>query len=151
MAISSAMTGKERFLKTLRFEPTDRPPHFESMFELEKEAFGLQFPDRASWAGCSGTEKEKNIAICMEIYERIVGRYRWDALTVYWPWGDPDGVVAAKRTFGDAWSMARPAAVTSSPLPIPFFQACRWKTTNICWRCSKNFTPHPTGTGKPLQ
>jgi len=71
------------------------------MFELEKEAFGLQFPDRTSWAGCSGSEKEKKIATCMEIYERIVGRYRWDALTVYWPWGDPDGVVAAKRTFGD--------------------------------------------------
>jgi len=25
----------------------------------------------------------------------------WDALAVYWPWSDPDGVAAAKRTFGD--------------------------------------------------
>lgn len=95
------MTGKQRFLKTLNFEPTDRPPHFESMFELEKEAFGLEFPDRTSWAGCTGLEKEKMIAACMEIYERIVGRYGWDALTVFWPWCDPDGVVAAKRTFGE--------------------------------------------------
>ncbi len=45
------MTGKERMLKTLRFEEPDRPPHFEIMFELEKEAFGLQFPDRRRWEG----------------------------------------------------------------------------------------------------
>jgi hypothetical protein len=43
------MTGKQRFLKTLRFEQPDRLPHFEAMFELEGEAFGLQFPDRHSW------------------------------------------------------------------------------------------------------
>lgn len=95
------MTGKERFLKTLRFEEPDRPPHFEAMFELEKEAFGLQFPDRNSWSGCTAAEKERKIASCMEIYQRIVETYQWDALSVYWPWGDPDGVAAAKRTFGE--------------------------------------------------
>jgi uroporphyrinogen decarboxylase len=95
------MTGKERTLKALRFEEPDRPPHFEVMFELEKEAFGLQFPDRNSWEGCSSSEKERKIGQCMEIYERIVDRYQWDALAVYWPWSDPDGVRAAKRTFGD--------------------------------------------------
>jgi hypothetical protein len=36
----------------------------------------------------------------MEIYQRIVERYRWDALAVYWPWGNPDGVAAAKKTSG---------------------------------------------------
>lgn len=91
------MTGKERFLKTLRFEEPDRPPHFESMFELEREALGLQFPDRNDWA----TDRERKIATCMEIYQRIVERYRWDALAVYWPWGDPAGVAAAKKTFGE--------------------------------------------------
>jgi uroporphyrinogen decarboxylase len=94
------VTGKERFLKTLRFEEPDRPPHFEAMFELEYEAFGLRFPDRHSWAGCSAREKERKIAACMEIYARIVERYAWDALAVYWPWSDPDGVAAAQRTFG---------------------------------------------------
>ena len=94
------MTGKQRFLKTLRFEPTDRPPHFESMFELEREAFGLRFPDRNSW-DCSGVERKNKIAVCLEIYERIVARYQWDALLVYWPWGAPDGVQAAKHAFGE--------------------------------------------------
>ena len=95
------MTGRERMLKTLRFEETDRPPHFEIMFELEHEAFGLKFPDRRLWADCTAADKERMVEACMEIYVRIVERYEWDALAVYWPWSDPDGVRAAKRTFGD--------------------------------------------------
>ncbi len=94
------MTGRERFFRTLRFEEPDRPPHFESMFELEKEAFGLSFPDRNSWAGCTKKEKEEKIAVCLAVYERIIERFGWDALSVYWPWSDPDGIVAAKKAFG---------------------------------------------------
>ncbi|MCU0771126.1 MAG: uroporphyrinogen decarboxylase family protein [Verrucomicrobia bacterium] len=96
------MTGRERMLKTLRFEQPDRPPHFETMFELEYEAFGLRFPDRHSWAGMSAGQKDRAIGQCMEIYQRIVERYQWDALAVYWPWSDPDGVRAARKTFGDS-------------------------------------------------
>jgi uroporphyrinogen-III decarboxylase len=95
------MTGKERMLKTLRFEEPDRPPHFEVMFELEKEAFGLEFPDRNAWKSCSAGEKSIMINSCMTIYEKIVERYHWDALAVFWPWSDPDGVIAAKKTFGE--------------------------------------------------
>ena len=95
------MTGKERMLKTLRFEQPDRPPHFEVMFELEREAFGLAFPERALWDSCAAAEKERMIGQCMTIYEKIVERYRWDALAVFWPWSDPEGVRAAKRIFGD--------------------------------------------------
>jgi uroporphyrinogen decarboxylase len=95
------MTGRERMLKTLRFEQPDRPPHFEVMFELEKEAFGLEFPDRNLWDTCSPVEKSKMISQCMNIYEKIVDRYQWDALAVFWPWSDPDGVVAARKTFGN--------------------------------------------------
>jgi len=95
------MTGKQRMLQTLNFEQPDRPPHFEVMFELEYEAFGLRFPDRNSWGGISRVEKDAKIAQCMAIYEQIVARFGWDALVVFWPWSDPDGVVAAKRTFGE--------------------------------------------------
>ena len=96
------MTGKERMLKTLRFEEPDRPPHFEVMFELEEQAFGLKFPDRRLWDTCTPVEKERMIDQCMAIYVRIVERYAWDALLVFWPWSDPDGVVAAKKTFGES-------------------------------------------------
>lgn len=100
--IPKKMTGKERMLKTLRFEEPDLAPHFEIMFELEEEAFGPKFPDRNLWSMCSGDEKARMIGTCMEIYERIIERYQWDALAVYWPWSDPEGVRAAKKTFGDS-------------------------------------------------
>jgi uroporphyrinogen decarboxylase len=87
-------------VKALRFEQPDRPPHFEAMFELEGEAFGLRFPDRNSWAGMTAEQKEAAIDCCMEIYARIIERFHWDALAVYWPWGDPDGVAAAVKAFG---------------------------------------------------
>jgi uroporphyrinogen decarboxylase len=95
------MTGKERMLKTLRFEEPDRPPHFEIMFQLEKEAFGMEFPKMEEWGTYSKTEKDKAVGHCMEIYQKIVEKYQWDALAVYFPWGDPDGVLAAKKTFGN--------------------------------------------------
>ena len=96
------MTGKERMLQALRFEEPDRPPHFEVMFELEEEAFGLKFPDRRLWDTCTPSEKEAMIDRCMEIYARIVERFHWDALAVFWPWSDPDGVIAARKTFGES-------------------------------------------------
>jgi uroporphyrinogen decarboxylase len=95
------MTGRDRMRTTLRLQMPDRPPHFEPMFELEREAFGLSFPDRSSWAGMTPKEKEAAVARCMEIYARIVERFEWDALMVYWPWSDPDGVRAAARCLGD--------------------------------------------------
>ena len=95
------MTGRERMLRTLRFEEPDRPPHFEVMYELEWEAFGLRFPDRKLWAGCTPREKERMVGTCMEVYARIIERYDWDALLVFWPWSDPDGIVAARKAFAE--------------------------------------------------
>lgn len=96
------MNGRERMLAALRFEQPDRPPHFETMFELENEAFGMRFPDRTEWRDCTQARKREMIDLCMDVYARIVETYRWDALPVFWPWGDPDGVRAARRTFGES-------------------------------------------------
>ena len=95
------MTGRDRMNTALRFEEPDRPPHFEVMFELEYEAFGLRFPDRDGWAGMNSVEKAEAIDSCIDIYGRTIDRYGWDALAVYWPWSDPDGVTAAVRAFGE--------------------------------------------------
>ena len=120
------MTGKNRFNLALDFQPTDRPPHFESMFELEREAFGLQFPDRGSWAGCTSAEKAEKIAVCMDIYSKIVQRFKWDALAVYWPWGDPSMVFEPPRAHSATisrlagWSAAACGASTQSPTESSF-------------------------------
>ena len=95
------MNSRERMRTTLRFEEPDRVPHFEIMFELEHEAFGLRFPDRHSWDDMTPGDKDAAIDTCMAVYARIIERYEWDALAVYWPWSDPDGVRAAAKQFGD--------------------------------------------------
>ncbi len=95
------MTGKERMRKTFRFEPTDRPPHFESMFELCPEAFGRATPHPRNWPAEAPAEQERLLAEWLETYQMIVKTYQWDALAVWAPWGDPRGVAASKRVFGE--------------------------------------------------
>lgn len=95
------MTPRERMIAALTWQPVDHPPHYEQMFELEREAFGLQFPDRDAWPGVTGDEKARLIDQCMAVYARIIETYRWDALLVFWPWSDPQGVAEANRLFGD--------------------------------------------------
>jgi uroporphyrinogen decarboxylase len=95
------MTGKERIIKTLKFEEPDYPPHFEVMFELEKEAFGDSFPAFEDWPKFSKTEKARQIEHCADIYEKIVDRYKWDGFLVYYPWCDAEGITAVKKRFND--------------------------------------------------
>lgn len=94
------MNGRERTITALEGREPDRPPHFEAMFEIEQEAFGLRFPDPHAWANCTIHEKARMTADCMRIYEKILERFQWDALAVYYPWADPDGVREARRLFG---------------------------------------------------
>jgi hypothetical protein len=91
------MTGRERMLKALRFEQPDRPPHFEMVFELTDEAFGRRHP---KYDGVSGAAKERLLEQTMDIYQRVVERYGWDALMTLNPPQDADAVAAAKRRFG---------------------------------------------------
>ena len=83
------MTGRERFEAALAFRETDRPPHFEHMFELTVEAFGREFPSEEAIAAADASERERLLRTCIEIYALIVERYRWDALAVWRPWGGP--------------------------------------------------------------
>ena len=94
------MDSRQRMIRTLRFEPVDRIAHFESMFELECEAFSLQFPPQSDWEHLKGKEREDALNRCMDIYERIIDTYGWDALAVYNPWEDPEAVALAVKRFG---------------------------------------------------
>ena len=94
------MNGRERMECTLRFNVPDRIPHFESMFELEAEAFGMHFPSIESWPAMSCSERYRSTLHCMDIYEQIIQRYHWDALCVYFPWSDPEAVRIAQERFG---------------------------------------------------
>jgi uroporphyrinogen decarboxylase len=79
------MTSRERLMKAVRFEATDRIPHFEQTFELSEEAFGLSMPTEAEMARATPKERERLFARCAEVYARIAGTYRWDAVLVWNP------------------------------------------------------------------
>jgi uroporphyrinogen decarboxylase len=81
------MKPRERLDKALRFEEPDRPPHFENGFELSKQALGLEFPSQEELYGASEKEREKLYGRCAAIYEGIIGKYGWDAATIWFPGG----------------------------------------------------------------
>ena len=82
-----SMTPKQRLETTLNFEEPDRPPHFEQMFELVEEAFGLSFPEQEELDQSSGTSRKKLFERCAEIYYQTVKRFKWDAVLVWRPAG----------------------------------------------------------------
>jgi uroporphyrinogen decarboxylase len=79
------MTGRERIAAALAFEEPDRPPHFEQMFELTGEAFGLKFPSPEELGAAAGVQRERLFARCAEIYQRTVETFGWDAVLVWRP------------------------------------------------------------------
>jgi uroporphyrinogen decarboxylase len=79
------MTSRERIAKTLAFEEPDRPPHFEQMFELHEEAFGLVMPSNEEICNSRGREREKLFARCAGIYKKTVEEFGWDAVLVWRP------------------------------------------------------------------
>lgn len=79
------MTKKERIQAALQFRKPDRPPHFEILFHLTQEAFGLPFPENSEYERARGEEKEKLFAYTADIYARIVEEYHWDAVCVIPP------------------------------------------------------------------
>jgi uroporphyrinogen decarboxylase len=83
------MTSRERFLTTIAFREPDRPPHFESMFELNQEAFGRDFPSEQAISEATGQERDRLLHECVEIYALIVERFKWDAVSIWRPWGGP--------------------------------------------------------------
>jgi len=71
------------------------------MLGLEYEAFGVRFPGRHGWDGLTGAAKERQVGACIDIHEKTVERYQWDALLALWLWCAPDGVLAAKNALGE--------------------------------------------------
>lgn len=97
------MTSRERFLTALSFQEPDRPPTFESMFELCPQAFGRDFPSEQAIAEATGQERDRLLHECVEIYALIVERFGWDAVSLWRPWGGPqhrECLRIAKRELG---------------------------------------------------
>lgn len=79
------MKSRERMDRALQFQEPDRPPHFENAFDLVEETFGLQFPTMEELYKATRKEREKLYARCADIYAKITERFKWDALTIWFP------------------------------------------------------------------
>ncbi|OPZ26682.1 MAG: methylcobalamin:coenzyme M methyltransferase [Lentisphaerae bacterium ADurb.BinA184] len=100
---TAPLNGRQRFVQAITFREPDRPPHFEEIFELTEEAFGRRFPPGEAIAAASGAGRERLLNECVTLYGQIVERFRWDALTIWHPWGGQDMLDClrlAKRELG---------------------------------------------------
>lgn len=89
-------------LSTLRFQEPDRIPHFETVFQLTQEAFGEEFPSAEGLAAATPAERERFYEGCAELYAKIVERFHWDALALWYPWADPAMLKYARKAVGDS-------------------------------------------------
>jgi uroporphyrinogen decarboxylase len=80
------MTQRERFYAALQFQEPDRPPHFEQMFELTEEAFGLKEVTEDEYkAVATNAQRERLFARSAELYARIAEEFKWDAVLTWRP------------------------------------------------------------------
>ena len=86
-------TNKSRLEAIVRGDTPDTPPHFELVFQLEREAFGINLLSSEELAKASPAERERDAALRVEISERLVDEYGWAAVE-----GD---VPALKRAVGE--------------------------------------------------
>lgn len=86
-------TNKSRLEAILRGQEPDVPPHFELVFQLAKEAFGIEFTPWEQLQNASQAEREREAALQVEMAERLVDDYGWAALA-----GD---IPAMKKAVGD--------------------------------------------------
>lgn len=73
-------TNKSRLEAILRGETPDVPPHFELVFQLHKEAFGIEFMPWDQLRKASPAEQEREAGLAVEMAERLVDEYGWAAM-----------------------------------------------------------------------
>lgn len=79
------MNQRQRFETAFNFTQPDRAPHFEQIFELEEEAFGLSFPTEEELNESTGDKRKRLFEKCAIIYSKIIERFKWDAIVVWRP------------------------------------------------------------------
>ena len=81
------MTGRKRFVKALRREPIEgHVPHFELVFYLTMEEFGIQHSSQRAyhqWGQMSETERNIHRKSCAEYHVLTAERFNHDAVFVH--------------------------------------------------------------------
>lgn len=79
------MLPVQRIKAALHFQELDRPPHFEQIFELTEEAFGVAMPSEEEIAYAHGRERNLLFEKCANLYAMTIKRFSWDAVLIWRP------------------------------------------------------------------
>jgi uroporphyrinogen decarboxylase len=74
------MNRKERLQAVFQGKVPDKVPHFELVFQIPEQAFGLSWPTREQMDAATPREREKLLDLHFTIWERIIERYGWSAI-----------------------------------------------------------------------
>ena len=80
-----SMTPRERMDAALNFTEPDRPPHYELVFQLYEEAFGMSLPTMDQIDSADAKEKDRLYNQCAILYAKVVEKYQWDAINCWYP------------------------------------------------------------------
>lgn len=76
------MTEKERLKDVMDGRIPDKVPHFELVFQLEKEAVGKSWATYEEFINASQKDREKYFETFFDIWEMIIDKYKWAAVPV---------------------------------------------------------------------
>lgn len=74
------MNGRERLQAVFNNRIPDKVPHFELVFQIPEEAFGLSWPTKEEMDKASFAEREIYLNRYFELCEKIIDRYDWAAI-----------------------------------------------------------------------
>lgn len=72
--------NKQRLESILNGTAPDYPPHFELVFQLPKEAFGIEMMSHEDWLKASDAERARDAELYIDMCERLVDEYEWSAV-----------------------------------------------------------------------
>jgi len=98
MTNSPVYSDRTRLEMVLKGRAPDYPPHFEMLFQLELEAFGM---DRAALDSKPGDPTGRTLAFEIEMRARVAERYGWAAVDTGFPGADtPEGMKRLQDAIG---------------------------------------------------
>lgn len=97
------MTEKERLITVMNHGIPDKVPHFELVFQIPEQAFGLSWPTEQEVLAASEKEVDALYERFFHINELIIDRYHWSAIAVPPDFYGrrPNMITDAKKRLGD--------------------------------------------------
>lgn len=98
------MNGRQRLTAVFNGQIPDKVPHMELVFQLEEEAFHMQWPTHQQVASASPQERERLMHYYLDIWEKIIDTYHWAGIplpTSFYGYFEGQVIALGRKRFGD--------------------------------------------------